>query len=261
MDESLRRKAVKKKLKVTFDDGTVICYKNATTTFSEAIKKIGPELAASAGLEIGHLPLVSQVNHERYKGYMVEVAEGWWVNTQSDSSQKYLQLLAIKNRLNLSYEVKLAEEFDSYTENKEKRERGSKDNFGVAFEDGSKAHGENSTVVYLQAIEILGADRIAAKGFEWKGNEIVTRFKKYNGQIQLKNGFWAYIPNQMKDKINVLNNIATKLGVKIKILVVSEMLNMIDTFLKETNECEDKDELNEHIARFKKEAENHGWEI
>lgn len=66
MTELVYEKAKRKRLRVEFPDGTIFCFKNATTTFIEAIKKIGPDVFASAGLEIGHLPMVSTECYERY---------------------------------------------------------------------------------------------------------------------------------------------------------------------------------------------------
>ena len=123
MTDLVYNRAKKKKLRVVFPDGTIICFKNATTTYIEAIKKIGPEVFASAGLEIGYLPVVSTECYEKYKKYMVPLTDGWWVNTQSDSSQKYLQLRSVKTKLGLDYEVQLAEEFDEYNEAAKQKSR------------------------------------------------------------------------------------------------------------------------------------------
>ena len=45
-----RPRSQKKILRVSFIDGTVYCYKNATITFTEAVRKIGADRVA--GLNI-----------------------------------------------------------------------------------------------------------------------------------------------------------------------------------------------------------------
>lgn len=76
-----RTRAQKKLIKVTFADGTVICYSNATTTFIEALKKIGVDKLKDIDLEIGHLPMISKECHEKFKDYMKPLEGGWYVNT------------------------------------------------------------------------------------------------------------------------------------------------------------------------------------
>ena len=52
-----------------------------------------------------HLPLISQEIYPRFKEWMKPIGEGWYVNTQSDSDQKYMQLVSIKQQLGLDWKI------------------------------------------------------------------------------------------------------------------------------------------------------------
>lgn len=215
MIEIIGSKAPNKKLKVVFKDGTSICYKNATTTYIEAIRKIGPELFASASLEIGHLPVVSKECFEKYKKYMLPLGNGWWVNNQSDSSEKFLQLLAVKNKLGLEYDVKMADSFEEYDEHHIKHSR-LKESIYVIFEDGTCIKDLHNEDIFLKTIEKIGAEKILYKCIEYQDKEIVTRYNKYRKQKQLNSGLWVTIPPSTKDMKKCISHISEKLKMKIE---------------------------------------------
>ena len=63
----IRSRSQKKLIKVTFADGTTICYSSATTTFVEALRKIGVDKLQAIDLEIGHLPMISREKYKKYE--------------------------------------------------------------------------------------------------------------------------------------------------------------------------------------------------
>lgn len=221
MTELTDTRAKKKKLKVVFPDGTAICFKNATTTYIEAIKKIGPDVFASAGLEIGHLPVVSTECYERYKKYMMPLTEGWWVNTQSDSSQKYLQLLSVKNKLGLNYDVQMSEVFDEYNEPTERKTR-KQDTICVVFGEGDCIMDNHNEDVFVKSIERIGAEKIMQRCIEFLGKEIVTRYNKYPKQKKLSSGLWVTVPIFTKDMRRAIGYISEKLKLDVEALSVPE---------------------------------------
>jgi hypothetical protein len=235
MTDLVYNRAKKKKLRVVFPDGTIICFKNATTTYIEAIKKIGPEVFASAGLEIGYLPVVSTECYERYKKYMMPLTDGWWVNTQSDSSQKYLQLRSVKTKLGLEYEVQLAEEFDEYNEAATQKSR-KQDLICVYYGEDEFIHATHNEDVFVKTIERIGAERILYKSIEFLGKETVTRYNKYPKQRKLDCGLWVTIPNSSKDMRRALEYINEKLKIGLRVSSLSELTEKINELQKQSEE-------------------------
>lgn len=64
--QTLRSRAERKLLRITFNDGSVVCYKNATMTFVEALRKIGVHKLSSVNLELSHHPLFSKEVYPRF---------------------------------------------------------------------------------------------------------------------------------------------------------------------------------------------------
>lgn len=105
--DATRQRAKRKKLRVTFPDGRIFCYANVTDTFISVLCEIGPERFHDINLELCHRPLLAQEIYPRYKDWMKPVCDGWYVNTQSDTGQKYMQLRAINDSLNLGLTVEV----------------------------------------------------------------------------------------------------------------------------------------------------------
>lgn len=220
ISEKPRMRSQKKQLRVTFNDGTVYCYKNATVTFIESLRKIGIDKLKDINLEIGHLPLISQECHERYKEYMKPLDNGWYVNTQSDTSQKYIQLTSIKNSLGLDYIVEIGSDFETSNVKGFAKSREKTDCLLVQFPDGSYVGGESPKETYSLAIKRIGPELIFRKELMTLGKEIVTRFKKYSNQVDLGNGMWLTVPSQTKDKIRVLESVSSKLKIQLTISTI-----------------------------------------
>lgn len=72
-NDILRLKAKRKYLRVTFPNGEVICYNNATATMIAVLNRIGEEKFPLISLEMCHLPLVSREIYPKYKEYMGSV--------------------------------------------------------------------------------------------------------------------------------------------------------------------------------------------
>jgi hypothetical protein len=80
-------------------------------TFVEALQTIGADKFHEVKLESYHLPLISQEINPRFKYWMKPIGEGWYVNTQSDSDQKYMQLVSIKQQLGLDWKIEVGSDF------------------------------------------------------------------------------------------------------------------------------------------------------
>jgi hypothetical protein len=212
----LRIRAQKKLIKVTFVDGTEICYSSATKTLIETLKKIGTDKFEEIGLEIGHLPLISKVCHEKFKDYMKPVKDGWYVNIQSDSDQKYMQLMSIKKSLNLDYTVEIGTDIEPNKSTKHTT-RSAKEGILVRFPDGEFIGGQSPKDAYIQSLRKIGLESIRQKCIEALGKECVTRFNKYPNQVEVEKGEWVTIPNQTKDKKKALEIIAARFRMVLEI--------------------------------------------
>ena len=214
-----RPRSQKKILRVSFPDGTVFCYKNATITFTEAIRKIGAENVAGLNMEWRHNALCSKEQILGYEPYMKPLDNGWLINTQSDTSEKYLILKSIISKLGVDCTVELGEDFETSKVKGFVKERQRVGGLLIQFADGEFVGGGSPKDSYIQAITKIGLDTVCYKGFEDHGHELVTRYNKYKGQIQSGNK-WITIPGQTKDKISALQRISQKLNLGLKITVI-----------------------------------------
>ena len=218
--QTSRSRAQKRLLKVSFGDGTVFCYKSATMTYIEALRKIGVDNLLKVGLEIGHLPLISKEIYPKYKDYMKPLDDGWYVNIQSDSSQKYIQLTSIKNTLGLEMTVEIGSDLETSSTRGFVKSRQRTDCLLIKFPDGTFVGGDSPKESYIEAIKKLGPEMLYRKEFEVMGKEIVTRFKKYTNQIQIDGGFWITVPGTTKDKIKVFEVIKSRLRIEIETQII-----------------------------------------
>ena len=94
LDEKLRVRGKRQRLKVSFADGTIVCDVSATITMMQVIDKIGVERVAALGMEVCHVPLVSRDVAPRYAEWTKEIKPGcgWYLMAQSDTKQKYIQV-------------------------------------------------------------------------------------------------------------------------------------------------------------------------
>lgn len=211
-----RIRAQKKLIKVTFADNTVICYSSATKTFIETLKKIGADKFKDIELEIGHLPLISKECHEKFKDYMKPVVDGWYVNTQSDSDQKYIQLVSIQKSLMLDFTVDIGSDIEPCNST-EHSARKAKEGMTVRFPDDEIISCQSPKDTYIQSLRKIGLETIRQKCIEALGKECVTRFNKYPNQLEIEKGAWVTIPNQTKDKKKALEIIASKFRITLVI--------------------------------------------
>lgn len=212
---SLRSRS--QKLRISFPDGTIICYSSVKKTYVEALKKIGMDKLQTVDLEIGHLPIFSREIYPKYKVYMEQICDGWYVNTQSDTPQKYIQLTAINNKLELGLSIEVGDDFVC-----EKSIAKSKNSniLQVTFDDGTVIGEETPLDTFLQCIWHIGIDVIKSKNIEVSGKPFISLYKQYNNHIQVDTNKWAYIPGQTKDKIKLLKVIGAMTNRRMDILFV-----------------------------------------
>lgn len=214
-----RPRSQKKILRVSFSDGTIYCYKSATLTFIEALRKLDADKVAALNMEWRHNSLCSKEQILGYEQYMKPLDNGWFVNTQSDTSEKYLLLKSMVTKLGVDCIVEIGEDFETSKAKRFVKERQKIGGLLIQFADGEFVGGNSPKDSYIQAITKIGIDTVCYKGFEDHGQELVTRYNKYKGQV-LSGDKWITIPNQTKDKIIALERISQKLGLGLKITVI-----------------------------------------
>ena len=219
-DEQIRTRAKKKLIRVTFPDGEVICYNSAISTMIAALNKIGSDKFPAINLELCHLPLLSKEIYPQYKEWMKPVSDGWYLNAQSNSDNKYLQLRSISDQLALGLTIELGTDFETQIiPNREKKSR-TKDKLLVKFPDGEYVANDNALDTYLETIWKLGIDDIMRKNLTWRDKVLITTSQVANGQIQVEERRWVMVPNITKDKAKLLRVVAAMLHIKLEITII-----------------------------------------
>ena len=221
-DEKVGRRGYsqKKLLRVTFPDGTVLCYKNVTMTFVEALRKIGVDKLQNVHLDIYKRPIITREIYEGFEADIKPLDNGWYVFACGDSTEKYLRLTTIINQLQIEgITVEIGTDFETSNIKGFSKARKKVGGLLIQFADGEFVGGESPKDSYIQALTKIGLDTICYKGFEDRGEELVTRYNKYKGQVQ-SGGKWITIPGQTKDKIRALKRISQKLNLGLKITII-----------------------------------------
>lgn len=217
MEEVKRDRARRKLLRVTFPNGKVLCYKSTTDTMIATMQELGDDVIANIKLQSCHLPLLSKEIYPRYKEWMKPVCNGWYLNTQSNSDTKFLQLNAINEQLSLGLKIELGEDFVAQDNpNKEKRTR-TKGEILVKLPDGQCFANNSITNTFLEVIREIGIDKIKQKELTWCGKPLITTSKMFNGQVRIDNERWIIVPNTTKDKVKLLRVIGAMLRINMEI--------------------------------------------
>lgn len=217
MEEVKRDRARRKLLRVTFPNGKVLCYKSTTDTMIATMQELGDGVIANIKLLSCHLPLLSKEIYPKYKEWMKPVCNGWYLNTQSNSDTKFLQLNAINEQLSLGLKIELGEGFVAQDNpNKEKRTR-TKGEILVKLPDGQCFANNSITNTFLEVIREIGIDKIKQKELTWCGKPLITTSKMFNGQVRIDNERWIIVPNTTKDKVKLLRVIGAMLRINIEI--------------------------------------------
>lgn len=217
MEEVKRGRAKKKLLRVTFPNGKVLCYKNTTETMIATMQELGVDIMSKVKLELCHLPLLSKEIHPKYKEWMKPVCDGWYLNTQSNSDSKFLQLNAINEQLSLGLTVELGDDFETQDNPNKERRTKTKDKLLVKFPDGQYFANNSATDTFLEVIWEIGVDKIKQKEMSWCGKPLITTSKMFNGQVQIDNKRWIIVPNTTKDKVKLLRVIGAILRINMEI--------------------------------------------
>ena len=199
--ERLRSRAKKKRLRVTFPNGKVICYNNTTTTMIAVLIEIGSDRFSSINMNLCHLPLLSRTIYPKYTKWMKPICDGWYLNTQSDSESKFMQLHSINEQLATGLIIEIGSDFDVYEPPAMEKKSRTKDKLQVTFPNGEYIADYNALNTYLCVI------------------------KKTNYQVQIDENRWVIVPNTTKDKAKVLRTISVMFQIKLDITCFSTPKN------------------------------------
>ena len=220
MEEVKRGRAKKKLLRVTFPSGKVICYKSTTDTMVAVLQELGEDVISKNELELCHLPIVSKEIYPKYRKWMKPICDGWYINTQSNSDSKFLELKSINDQLSLNLKLELGADLDAEDKpDKEKRTK-SKDKLLVKFPDGQYFANNSTLDTFLEVVWEIGIDNIKRKDLSWGGNPLITTSKMFNNQVQVDSQRWIIVPNSTRDKIKLLRVIGAMLHINMEISTI-----------------------------------------
>lgn len=181
------------------------------------LQELGDDVIANIKLELCHLPLLSKEIYLKYKEWMKPVCNGWYLNTQSNSDSKYLQLNAINGQLSLGLTIELGDDFETQDNPNKERRTKTKDKLLVKFPDGQYFANNSATDTFFEVIWEIGVDKIKQKELSWCGKPLITTSKMFNGQVQIDNQRWIIVPNTTKDKVKLLRVIGAILRINMEI--------------------------------------------
>ena len=180
------------KIRVTFPDGRVICHAIVLHTFIETLKAIGPENFDKIRLEVGGRPLISKIKYEKYGNDMRPITDGWFVNIQSDTEQKYLQLNLIKQQLNLDVIIELGRDFETTRFN---TGRTRKSTYLVTIINNEVIIKEPISV-YITILKYIGLEKLKESPIRISNQKIVTSINLYDSQLKIEQNLWVTLPPQ-----------------------------------------------------------------
>lgn len=221
MPEQLQaRRGKKELLRVTFPDGKVICYNKATYTFIASLAELSDEQLEKIDFKMNRLQILSHEVYPRLEKYMKPVREGWYINIQSDTYNKYRQLQIISDQLGIGLKVEKGSDFETEVVPNGKKQKKERSKLLVKFPDGEYVAEHSALETFLQTIWKLGIEAVMRKGIAWGGHTLITSAQFYRGQVQIGKNRWIIVPNTTNEKVRLLNVIAATLRVKLEITII-----------------------------------------
>ena len=220
----IRQRSSKEILRVTFPDGTVLCNGNGSTTFVWVLQKIGLQALQSISLVYEHKPLISDKVYSGYETRTKPISDGWNVIVPGDADSKYMQLVAVNEKLSLGLNIQKGQ-FDDATPAvvlppvvevlKAKKTR-----LSVTFPSGERIENYSSKETFLAVIKKFGVDTILRKELEYLGKKIVSYSQCYKEQVQ-DGSKWIFVPTRTVDQYKALTIIAIHCKQNISLSIIN----------------------------------------
>lgn len=95
------------RLRITFDDGSVIQERNAAESFVSFVRRVGVERVRSLGIKQCKIPLVSNTIDKKYGSKQKPLGNGWYLmtNTSTQSKKHDIELIAESFNIKLKVEI------------------------------------------------------------------------------------------------------------------------------------------------------------
>ena len=180
------------KIRVTFPNGKVICHSTVLHTFIETLKAIGSENFDKISLEVGGLPLISKTKYQKYGNGMRLINDGWFVNIQSDTEQKYMQLKSIQQQLNLDLKIELGRNFETTRFNSGRTRKTT----NLVTIINNELIVEDPITVYITVLKYIGLEKLKESPIRISNQKIVTPINLYDGQLEIDFNQWVTLPPQ-----------------------------------------------------------------
>ena len=198
----------------------MICYNNTTSTKVDVLAEIGSDKFPFINLELCHLPLLSKEIYPQYKEWMKPICDGWYLNAQSNSDSKYLQLRSINEQFSLGLKIELGTELETIKKSVKEKKSRSKDKLLVKFPDGEYVGNDSALETFLEVVWKLGIDDIMRKNLTWGSNSLITTSKVINTQVQIGENRWIIVPGTTKEKVKLLRVIMALLHINLEITII-----------------------------------------
>ena len=230
-----------KKLLVRFPDGTIIFHSTSESTYLAAIRRIiasvGGERLCSVGLEISHLPVFTRTPDDaRFGKYMKYLVDGWYALCIGGTSNKYLQLCAISDKLNLGLKICIKNE-NPFTKDKLSREfvesecsqldigkpktRKTTETLVATYGGRIYKFGyRDGKVQFSKLIQAIDAKRVLRLNLKSGKKDLLTTLRITESQYQC-GALWLNVPGSTRDKRKILCTIKSLLHLNMTIEVMS----------------------------------------
>ncbi len=105
---------------------------------------------------------------------MRHITDGWYVNIQSDTQQKYLQLRSINEILKLNLKIEIGTDLQITNKSTTEKQKKSKSSLLVHFPDDEFIAGDNPIDTFIQSIWKIGIDKLQRKGLNINEKSLIT---------------------------------------------------------------------------------------
>ena len=186
----------------------------------DVLKEIGSQRFPEITLEMAHYPLLSQEDNPKFKGYIKPVCDGWFLNCQSNTDTKYIQVKSISTQLGLNLKIEIGSDFETEDNPYKGQSTRSKMKLLVKLPNGEFIGNEKSTDTFLETIWHLGIEEICRKEIGWRGYPLITRYNLFDSQVQIDRDRWITVPSTAKDMAKLLKIVAMYLHINIEINLI-----------------------------------------
>lgn len=210
------RKA-KERLRVTFPDGKTFCMRHPKDTMIAVLKEIGSPRFGEIKLERNKRPLLAKELFPELKNYMREVCDGWYLNCQSDTEEKLLQLNLINKALDLGIVIEKGDFREIDTVKPNNTVKRPKSRLRVRLEDGSAIEDDKAANVLIELIKRLGVNEVAARHISWAREDLITTTNTNGRRVEIGDMRWLILPNNLKDSVKLIKILASNFRIRIEV--------------------------------------------